>query len=378
VGETGARPRRDRGRQRAGLFGTIVGVAAAGVAAGVAAERALVRRTRRGVPDPHREEPFGRLPYDEKLMVTTPRGVDIYVEVVDPTDGVELEADFAARMSRSAPAVDPTIVFAPGFCLDMGTFHFQRKELTRRGDWRAVYYDQPGHGRSGKLDSGHYDLADLGEVLRTVVAETVPDGPVVLVGHSMGGMAVFALAERYPEFFADRVVGVVLISTSAGRLDGYPLAVPEMIARLGWPLVAVVNSSTKLTGGVIDRARSASTDLAWLLTRRYGFGGARPSAALVSYVERMNSRTSTETVVRYLRTLYSHARYRALETLRHSPVLVVCGDKDAITPLAHSEEITRYLPDAELVIVPDSGHVALLEHADDVTAALLAFLEKIE
>ena len=77
----------------------------------------------------------------------------------------------------------------------------------------------------------------------------------------------------------------------------------------------------------------------------------------------MNSRTSAETVARYLRTLYSHARYPALAALRDTPTLVIVGDKDMITPLTHSEEIVRRLPDAEFVTVPDSGHVVMLEHA---------------
>ena len=50
--------------------------------------------------------------------------------------------------------------------------------------------------------------------------ETAPEGPLVLVGHSMGGMTIMALAELYPEMFGDRVVGTVLMATSGGLLDG--------------------------------------------------------------------------------------------------------------------------------------------------------------
>jgi pimeloyl-ACP methyl ester carboxylesterase len=91
----------------------------------------------------------------------------------------------------------------------------------------------------------------------------------------------------------------------------------------------------------------------------------------------MNSRTSAETVAKYLRTLYSHARYPALAALRGTPTLVLVGTKDLITPVTHSEEILRYLPDAEFVKIDNSGHVVMLENADDVDAALIPFLEKI-
>ena len=47
-----------------------------------------------------------------------------------------------------------------------------------------------------------------------------------------------------------------------------------------------------------------------------------------------------------------------------------------ITPVTHSEEILRRLPDAEFVKIADSGHVVMLEHADEVNAALIHFLER--
>jgi pimeloyl-ACP methyl ester carboxylesterase len=345
----------------AGIIGAAAGVAAAGIAAGVAAERAVVRRSRATPDDPYADEPFGALPYDESCTITTADGTDIHVELVGPPPGPDR----------------PTLVFVHGFCLDMGTFHFQRRVLTERGEDRMVFYDQPGHGRSGRLRSGEYQLAALGETLRAVIDRTVPTGPLVLIGHSMGGMTIMAFAERYPEMFGDRVVGTVLMATSGGLVAETRFGLPAIIARAGAPLLPVVDNATRLTGSVLDRARRASANLAWLLTRRYGFGSPSPSPALVSYVERMNARTSTETVARYLRTLYSHARYPALAALRNAPTLVIVGERDMITPVTHSEEILRWLPDAEYVKVPDSGHVVMLEHADEVNTALLDFLDRL-
>jgi pimeloyl-ACP methyl ester carboxylesterase len=364
--------RRSRAR-RAGLLSAVIGVAAAGVAAGVTAERLLLRRTRYSADDPYEEERFGQLPFDESLTVTGPDDIDVYVEVVEPADGVDLD-DFDF-VQPATP--EPTLVFVHGFCLDMGTFHFQRAELTRRGDFRMVFYDQPGHGRSGKRDHGEYTLDGLGETLKAVLDETVPVGPFILIGHSMGGMTIMALAELYPELFADRVQGVVFISTSGGKLDEVNLGMPDFLARFGRPLMPVIIGGGKLTSGVVDGVRRASTDLAWLLTRRYGFGSVKPSPTVVSYVERMNSTTGTEVVARYLRAIYSHARYPALEALKRTKVLVICGDKDQLTPLAHSEEICRVLPDAQLVVVPDAGHVVMLEFPDQVNEAFLGFLAQV-
>lgn len=348
-------------KRRAGIAGAILGVAAAGVAAGVAVERLIVRRSRNAPGDALGEEPFGMLPYDETMTVTTDDGIELHVEIVDPLE----------------PSTKPTLVFVHGFCLDQGTFHFQRRFLDGQGKHRMVFYDQPGHGYSTSLAQGEYELAALSDALYAVLKAAVPSGDIILIGHSMGGMTIMALAEQHPALFQDRVKGVILIATSGGQVDGAKLfGLPDVISRTAPSVMSVVNGASRLTGGGIDKLRRASTDLAWLLTRRYGFGGEKPSPALVSYVERMNSRTSTDTVARFLRTLYTHARYPALRTLEDMPVLLISGEKDMITPLAHSEEIARLLPRARYVKIANSGHVVMLECADEVNAAIQGFLEQ--
>jgi pimeloyl-ACP methyl ester carboxylesterase len=355
-GEPAAKPPMSKGK-RAGLIGAVVGVAAAGVAAGVAVERLVVRRTRRD--DPYAEEPFGLLPFDETVTVETVDDLELHVEIVEPMEPVPTR---------------PTIVFVHGFCLDQGTFHFQRKALDAQGKYRMVFYDQPGHGLSSALDEGEYELPALGDALADVIKAVVPTGPIVLIGHSMGGMAIMAYAEQHPQVFAERVSGVILIATSGGAINGsHLLGLHPLVSRAAPSVLAVINTASKLSG-VIDRARAAGNDLAYLLTRRYGFGSEKPSPALVSYVERMNSRTTTATVARYLRSLFSHARYPALRALESLPVLLIVGEKDMVTPISHSAEIARLLPHATYLTVPDSGHMVMLEAADHVNEVIQEFL----
>jgi pimeloyl-ACP methyl ester carboxylesterase len=345
--------------RNAGWIGALaaVGVAAGGVAAGVAANRYARKRRARIGGDPYVEEPFGALEFDEQFGVTTEDGVNLYVEVV----------------SGERPA--PTLLYVHGFCLDMGTFHFQRRAF--EGSYQQVLYDQPGHGRSGRLPKGEYTLDALGAGLRAVLEKAVPDGPIVLIGHSMGGMTIMALAEQAPELFKERVVGVVFVSTSAGRLNEATFGLPEVVSRFNKPLLPVVRGAGRLTTAMADRARRASRELARLLTQRYGFGTAQPSPALVAYVEKMNSSTSTEVIARYVNTLYTHSRLPALRVLRTVPVQVICGDADLLTPLVYSQEIAAELPDAELVVVEHGGHVVLLELADEVNEAIERFLERL-
>jgi pimeloyl-ACP methyl ester carboxylesterase len=397
------------GLKAAGLAGALIGVAAAGAAAGVVAERYAVGRSRNRGHDPYADEPFGALPADRRITVTADGGVPLHVEVIEP-DGT------------GAPP-DLTVVFVHGFCLDMGTWHFQRRAMTelqrqraalvqptprrRRGlaaiagarsateveepigeiagdltavpedpRCRLVFYDQPGHGRSGKRAAGDYDLDHLGADLAAVLAEVAPEGPLVLAGHSMGGMTVMALAERAPKLFAERVVGVALISTSAGHLDDVALGIPPFLAKLRKPLMPTIGGVLKRQHELAEVGRRAGSDLAYLLTRRYGFGGDNPSPALIEYVERMNSSTSIEVIAGYLTTLSEHDRYAALEVFDGIETLVVCGDRDLLTPVEHTKEIARLLPGAELVEIADGGHVALMEHPELVNAHFVAFLRR--
>jgi pimeloyl-ACP methyl ester carboxylesterase len=336
-----------------GLAGALVGAMAAGAAAGVAAERFAVRRRRRP-GDPYLDEPFGALPYDTAQIVSAD-GVDVYVETVD-ADGEP----------------DLTVIFVHGFALDMGTWHFQRRVFTGADDPRVrmVFYDQPGHGKSAPRPDGNYTIDQLADCLAAIIPKVAPEGPLVLAGHSMGGMTLMALAERCPDLVLDRVVGAALVSTSAGHLDDVALGFPPIVAWLRGAVTPTLTRVLRWQPTMAERGRRSGSDLAYLLTKRYGFGTPDPSPSLVEYVEQMNEGTKVEVIAGYLATLSQHDRYAALEAFAGLETLVVCGDKDLLTPVEHTREIAKLLPKAALLEVPDGGHCTLMEHADAVNAEL--------
>jgi pimeloyl-ACP methyl ester carboxylesterase len=336
-----------------GLAGALVGAMAAGAAAGVAAERFAVRR-RRNAGDPYADEPFGELPADTARTVMAD-GVELYVETVEAAGDPEF-----------------TVVFVHGFALDMGTWHFQRRVFTGNEGpaFRMVFYDQPGHGRSAPRPAGDYTIDELADCLAAVIAEVAPEGPLVLAGHSMGGMTLMALAERYPDLVLGRVVGTAFISTSAGHLDDVALGFPPVLAWMRGAITPTLTKVLRWQPVMAERGRRSGSDLAYLLTRRYGFGTSDPSPALVEYVEQMNDRTKVEVIAGYLATLSQHDRYAALEAYADIETLVVCGDKDLLTPVEHTREIAKLLPLATLLEVANGGHCTLMEHADVVDTAL--------
>mgnify|MGYP002651575717 CR=1 FL=1 len=137
---------------------------------------------------------------DKVLAVPASDGLVLHVEIDEPTEPAEGA---------------PTLVLAHGFCLDASGWCFQRHALVAEG-YRVVTYDQRGHGQSGIGERDRSTIDQLGRDLRTVIDAAAPEGPLVLVGHSMGGMTIMSLAGHYPDLVRSRVRGVALVSTSAG------------------------------------------------------------------------------------------------------------------------------------------------------------------
>ncbi|MQA93509.1 MAG: alpha/beta fold hydrolase [Streptosporangiales bacterium] len=351
--------------KRKGLIGAVAGVAAAGVAAAVAAERFAVGRIRLR-PDPEAGEPLGALRGSPR-SVTAPDGTELYVEVDEP---------------ETAPAAgEPTVVFCHGYALNLDSWHYQRRALREQG-LRLVFWDQRDHGRSGRTEDDTVDIDRLGADLVTVLDAVVPKGPVVLVGHSMGGMTVMALAAARPDLFAGRgpsaprVVAVALVGTSSGRLDEVRLGLPMVVGKVFQSTAGPVLRALGRTPGLVERGRSAGGDLAFLLTRRFGFGDPSVSPTVVDFLEQMIRSTPIETIARFWPALMAHDKLEVLEQrLSAVPTVIICGERDLITPIEHSEAMSAALPGAEFVRVSDAGHIVLMERPDLVNEALVRLID---
>jgi pimeloyl-ACP methyl ester carboxylesterase len=239
-----------------------------------------------------------------------------------------------------------------------------------------VFYDQRSHGRSGRAPSESANIEQLGDDLDRVLTEMAPRGPVVLCGHSMGGMTVMALADAHPEYFGSRIVGVALLSTSTGRLSEVTLGMPAALARLRTPIMPLLLRGMKTRTALIERTRRIGTDIAWLLTRKYSFGSGEVSPALVEYVGAMIAATPVDVIADFYRALHDHDKLTALSTLNNVEALIVVGDKDLLTPAAHSQRMAESLPRAELLVVPDTGHLAMMERPAPINLRLRAFLHR--
>ncbi len=346
-------------RAKVGLLSLGVGLAAAGVGAalGVAAERVAVGRPL--LP------PFGGAPGDGEdygdlhtpgTVVLADDSTRLHVEVEEP-DGEGL---------ATADGEQVTVVLSHGYALTMDSWHFQRKAL--RGDVRMVLWDQRGHGRSATGPQGSATIDQLGSDLSEVLDAVAPNGPLILIGHSMGGMTVMSLAHRRPELFRDRVIGVALVSSSAGGLQDVDLGLAGLGRLVQWlapPAVKVLTRTPRL----VEHGRRIGSDLETVLVRRYSY--ASPvSNALVRFTGEMIASTRLGVISDFLPTFPAHDKREALIALDGVETLVIVGDSDLLTPADHSEDIVARLPGAEHVVVREGGHLLMLEHPEVVNAHL--------
>ncbi|MFJ3634327.1 alpha/beta fold hydrolase [Streptomyces sp. NPDC090085] len=359
--------------RRAGWAGAAIGVLAAGAAAGVAVERITVgrgvRRKARLALDAAGD--YGSLRGTEGSC-RADDGTELYYEVD------ELPEDGKRRRLRRKGEERATVVFCHGYCLGQDSWHFQRAAL--RGVARALYWDQRSHGRSARglaqADGEPVTMEQLGRDLKAVIDAAAPEGPLILVGHSMGGMTVMGFAEQFPELVRDRVVGVALVGTSPGRLDevtyGLPAAGMGAVRRILPGVLKALGSQVEL----VEKGRRATADLFAGMIKMYSFGSRDVDPGVARFAERLIEATPIDVVAEFYPAFQVHDKTAALQRFTDIPVTVIAGDKDMITPAAHSVAIKEALPSAELVVLESTGHLMMLERPETVTRLLTELLAR--
>ncbi|GAA1853099.1 alpha/beta fold hydrolase [Actinomadura bangladeshensis] len=343
-------------RRRLGIAGVVAGVGAAGVGAAVGLRHFAVGRVRLR-PDPDAGEPFGAL-RGRELTVEADDGVPLHVEVDGPDD---------------APL---TLVFCHGYTLNQDSWHYQRRDL--QGALRMVFWDQRSHGRSGRGALERATIEQTGDDLFAVLKATVgPDDPVVLVGHSMGGMSIMALADRHPELFDRQVVGAALVNTSCGDLAEMTLGLPLVVAKVVRPLAPGTLRGLGRRADLVEKARGLGADLAFVVTRKMAFADKYVSPSVVDFLEQMIRATPIDVIAEFYPALMVHDKAGCLGVLGKVPAVVLVGGRDRLTPPEHGRRIAAALREAELVEVEVAGHVLPLEYPGVVTGGLRRLIARV-
>ncbi|HIZ97893.1 MAG TPA: alpha/beta hydrolase [Candidatus Janibacter merdipullorum] len=341
-----------------GLAAAVVGGAAI-AGAGLVGHKAVERSRAKAVTPQDKVHVF---PFeaDKVLAVPANDGLVLHVEVDEPKGW---------KQSKR-----PTVVLVHGFVLNLSSWIHQRRELVDAG-YRVVSYDQRNHGLSEVGDLEKCTIDQLGQDLRAVIDATTPDGDLVLVGHSMGGMTIMSFAGRYQAFTHARVRGAALIATSAGGDSLVQLGLGKTFDRIIALLGPGFLGNMARREGLWGSARSAGRGIEAKAVQRYAFGTEMPKD-LLRQVATMVFGTRLDTIGAFLPELDGLDVRPALPALVDVPVLIVAGSRDVLTPPAHSDRLAEALPAAELVLVPGVGHILQLERPGAVTDAIFGLLEQ--
>jgi pimeloyl-ACP methyl ester carboxylesterase len=272
-------------------------------------------------------------------------------------DGTTLHAEVFG------PEDAPTIVLAHGWTEALRFWVHEIDDLSRE-DFRVVAYDLRGHGRSSKSPTSNYSIAAFGDDIEAVLCSCVPSGErAVVVGHSLGAMSIASWAERHP--VTERASAAGLLCT--GLVD---LLTEHLILRPPRIPAAVFRPISAYVLGAPGSIPAFSPSLLDVVIRYVAFG---PTAgpAQVAFYERMlrecppDVRAGTAAAMSTMDLLDGLPRLTV-------PALVVAGSQDRLTPPAHARRIAAALPEAEVVELPRTGHMAPLERPAEVSYWLRA------
>jgi pimeloyl-ACP methyl ester carboxylesterase len=224
-----------------------------------------------------------------------------------------------------------------------GTRLYWPPEIRRLPGYRVYALDLPGHGKSSQSD-GHQTIEEYSHILFEWM-EIIHLRRAVVVGHSMGGAIALSMAIQHPE----QVIALGLINSGA-RL------------RVNPNLLAYATDATTYV-------KAAE------LLVSYSFSPHTPKR-LVELASRRMLETRQSV---FSGDLQACNKFDMMDRVADivKPTLVLCGADDQMTPLRYAQFLASGIPDASLAVVPNAGHMVMLEQPRLVADYLLNFLQGV-
>ncbi len=242
-----------------------------------------------------------------------------------------------------------------------------------RSSFRIVCFDTRGLHRSGRPLGGKAAL-DVVDHARDVVA--VADAMGWQRFHALGwSMGVQVLIEA-TRILRDRLITLALHNGVAGRTFDDVLG-NKGLGRLVDPLLAGFDRNVATVARPIERAVAAAVDhrLFVLVAVRLGLAHPDIHAPTFRAAAQGFKDVDIDVFVAILRHLGRHDGWDALAEIR-SPVVVVAGANDRMTPLSTMRRMAALMPRGELAVLPAGSHYAALEVPDLFHDALLSFWQR--
>ncbi|WP_060880454.1 alpha/beta fold hydrolase [Streptomyces scabiei] len=263
-----------------------------------------------------------------------------------PTPRTELHRPDGARLALYVDGPsdpDLVLVMAHGWQAAASVWNEHVRHFPRPRT-RIVRYDQRGHGNS----TGGRALPSiplLADDLKAVIAATAPGRlPVLLAGHSMGGMAVLALAAQHPHLIGDKVTAVLLAATTGGGLDLWGPQHP--------PLKRLVGLTRHVMAAACIHAPLPAHRIRELV---------RP---------RPYAQPPIDHAARWFKALMRHDVADQLDALGRIPVHILVGENDQTIPPIHALRLAAQISTSQLHVVAGGGHRLPTQHPEEFLAVL--------
>jgi 3-oxoadipate enol-lactonase len=224
----------------------------------------------------------------------------------------------------------------------------QLRHFADRG-YPSHAWDQPGYGHSATVEP--YDLEQVSLSLKRLI-DALGGEPVVLVGHSMGGMIAQEAYARFPQIARALVLGF----TSASFAGGTQFAKRFIAERIG-PL---------------DEGETMAQIAARLLP---ALRGRKSEPQGVAHAERIMAGVPPETYRKAVRLLTAFDRQENLVRIS-VPTLLIAGSDDKTAPPGLMQAMAARIPDAEFVVLDGCGHLGPMDQPEAFNAALEGFLRR--
>jgi len=251
-----------------------------------------------------------------------------------------------ATGGRPHTAGRPTAVFLHGAGLDHTAWALQSRWLAFHG-WNVLAVDLPGHGNSGGAPL--QTIRSFVDWLLALLDEAKVER-AALIGHSMGALIALETAAVAPA----RVSHLMLIGAAATM----PVH-PDLLA------AAAAN----------DHAAVDMVNI-WGYGFRAGLGANKaPGVWMTGIGERLLEKSSPGVLAADLTACNDYKNGLAAAALATAPALVICGERDQMTPLKGARALAAAMPHATLVTVQGAGHMLPTECPDDVLDALASHLK---
>lgn len=271
-----------------------------------------------------------------------------------------------------APAA-PTVLFLHGFTIPAESFYRQVDHLRSR--WpgvRLLLLDARGHGQTGKVDPRLCTVEGAADDALAVLRARDVRGPVILVGHSLGGLVALNLVRRCPSELRGRIAGLVLVAASIEALADQGL--PQILAS---PVADQVYNAVEAQPNEAKKFREQAAKIL-APTLAVAFFHRKTDYDIVQFHAAMIHETPLETFVGFFEDLQVHDELAAGPHLQGIPGYVLAGEKDLVTPLSQAERLIEVWPEAGLQIAPDAGHMIPLEAPEILNAAIERLLLRLE